>query len=254
MFSRSSSFYASKMSDHIPFHSISDFKSIIASRGSRTVNLQLRIVSHADETDGGRCSWMVEDTEDETFKTFMVCFHGNIEGFVNVIRCNHVYNIFNARVNKDKRPGTHYPFRIVIDEKSTVEEQDLEEEASQYSFCDFSDVQPDSLPMKHVDLGGKIVGLEDNFSITHNGNFKKLHLEDENGKLVQLLVWKDDASHPITNKWQAGQVMLIKGALVTGDKSVRGKQRNIRVIGVADELEEELGPEALERIEILMQE
>jgi hypothetical protein len=148
---------------------------------------------------------------------------------------------------------THYPYRIIINQRTSVEEKKIAGEVSPapYSFRPFSEVVIGPKPQEHVDLAGIIVSIQEGFSTNYDADYKKITLQDESGGLVELLLWGNNATSPITSKWEEGQVMLVKGALITEDETLRAVVRGIRVIGVVDYLEDKLGSEAVEKIAIL---
>ena len=58
----------------------------VLEQGERNINVAVRVVSHPQETEGGRCSWQVEDLVDESYKCFLVCFNNDIKDFIEVFQ------------------------------------------------------------------------------------------------------------------------------------------------------------------------
>ena len=92
--------------------SFTELESIFNDRNwpSKQVNVQIRIVAQPSQTDGGRLSWMVEDLLNPNFRTFMVCFHQDIEVLHDSFEFGGCYELRGARVG-DNRLGSHYPYR-----------------------------------------------------------------------------------------------------------------------------------------------
>ena len=111
--------------------------------------------------------------------------------------------------------------------------------ATDSNFWKFADIAPGTDPMFHVDLAGIVASIKRKYSMKYS-DFKKITLRDIDCDEVDMLLWGENATHPITEAWQEGQVMVIRSALVTGQQEVRGELRNIRVVGILDEVEASL--------------
>ena len=108
------------------------------------------------------------------------------------------------------------------------------------NFWKFADIAPGDYPMLHVDLAGIVTSVELKYSKKYSAHIKTITLRDTDSNKVDMLLWRENATLPLTEAWHEGQVMVIRSALVTGQQEVRGELRNIRVVGILDEVEASL--------------
>ena len=145
---------------------------------------------------------------------------------------------------------THYfCCRIVLQEDTVIEHCEEATAVLGYCFKPFPEVIHGPVLMKHVDIAAIIDSVGSNLkSKKFNEKYRKIKLRDEDRNILELIIWRTSDNDPIINNWRSGQIMLIKRALVIQDFKIRCDRplRDIRVIGVLDELEPELDQETLE--------
>ena len=63
--------------------------------------------------------------------------------------------------------------------------------------------------MRHVDVIGLISSIDDRSSDNSLVPYKRVTLQDEEGNEVVLMLWQNDAKHPLTNFWSPGNFSTI---------------------------------------------
>ena len=74
------------------------------------------------------------------------------------------------------------------------------------AFVPFREIEKPTpnLPMRHVDVIGLISSIDDRSSDNSLVPYKRVTLQDEDGNEVVLMLWQNDAKHPLTNFWSPG--------------------------------------------------
>ena len=74
------------------------------------------------------------------------------------------------------------------------------------AFVPFREIEKPTaiLPTRHVDVIGLISFIDDRSSDNSLVPFKRVTLQDEDGNEVVLMLWQNDAKHPLTNFWSPG--------------------------------------------------
>ena len=139
------------------------------------------------------------------------------------------------------------------DDAGEVNGNEVPDVATDSSLWMFADIVPGEYPMLHVDFAGIITSIELKHSKKFSADIKTVTLRDTDSNKVDMLLWRENATNPLTEAWHEGQVMVIRSALVTGQQEVRGELRNIRVVGILDEVEASLDNATRETIMALLE-